>query len=180
MSACSRGQCSFQSNPDNILNQAQYAYQTDRNATIRQDSLCIGNGGGLGVMCSKYGAARVTAAELGDPTLIQRSYMSSACPPSAITHMPDTQHSPAPGAGLGVTSFATRNFFLNTRDVTEKNMLPLNLFPNSGGAEGYKGLARIHTWIPSREISRCRVNAQASAAACAPLSAQSYGSYTVV
>ena len=97
MTSCIQHDCGIQNQVDNGFNNAYFAYQTDLASKLRASSVCQGSGSGPGVMCSAYthGAPRKTVADIGDPVLLHRSYLSSACPPNQLnTEIPDTLDQP--------------------------------------------------------------------------------------
>lgn len=182
-----RSQCSSKA----LLNdysKGQYAYQMTVSSRLHPNAMCVGPGSGAGVTCGRYGALRKDVGGpggIGDPTLVQRSWKSSGCPPGALNDVPDTLGDPAsiynpkclaPNRGTELTSFHTRNFHSNAAAWNERNISNYFLFPKIW-SEGYNGIAQVQGWRPTRMIGSCMSSYKYTGAANSPLSKDSYGSY---
>lgn len=190
MTSCVQHDCGIQNQVDNGFNNAYYAYQTDLATKLRSTSTCLGSGPGPTVSCSTYtqGNPRKTAAEIGDPVLLHRSYISSACPPNKHTAANvDTLDTPlsytpeqmaAMNKGVGLFGYQTRSFSTASQ-LTEYDVSPYYLALPNRWAEGYQGYTQgiPGTNTPSRMVALCNANAKyREYANCGP-SANSYGSY---
>jgi len=170
-----------------------FAYRTQLNTELRPDAICAGSGAGLGRSCSSYGASRRTvggANGIHDPTLIQRSYWSSGCPPNKFTALDDdTLSDPVNWAnpegialnqGGAMSSFHTRNFQTNYTSVNENpGYVDRALQIGSTWASGYAGLSAVGGNIPERVVSSCRSNSRYRKYENEPISRSSYASYGV-
>lgn len=191
MSSCNRGDCGIQDQGSNGFNNAYFAYQTDLASKLRSNSTCLGSASGPGVSCSQYtqGAPRKTVAEIGDPVLLHRSYLSSACSPNDLnTQMEDTLNQPlqytpeqmtSMNKGIGLFGYQTRSF-ATASQLTEYDMSAYNLaIPNMWPANQYQGYNQgiPGTNTPSRMIAMCDSNARFRKFKNVGINAASYGSY---
>jgi hypothetical protein len=168
----------------------EYAYQMQINSRLHPDAVCVGEGPGLGVQCSAYGALRRPVGGpngIGDPTLVQRSWRSSGCQPGALNDMVDTLSDPVSRArvsngvilnrGAGsMGGYHTRNFQTSVASWGERDISAYTLFPNNW-ADGYIGVNAVNGWIPTRTTASCNANSKYAATAEQPVSSKSYGSY---
>lgn len=178
----------------NLLNTSPgyFEYRTALNTVIRPNTICAGSGPG-NLSCSHYGTVRRTVGGLNgiqDPTLIQRSYFSSGCAPSALNEFPDTLDQPVKWknqvAGINInkggnlTGFHTRNFQTNYSSVNE-NPKYVDRFLNVGSSwtNGYHGLNSVDGNKSSRLIESCRINKKYRQLADTGISAASFGSYGI-
>jgi hypothetical protein len=186
----SRGVCSSK----NLLSTAPgpFAYRTQLNSELHPGAICAGSGAGLGRSCSSYGASRRTVGGVDgirDPTLIQRSYFSSGCPPNKFTNMEDTLSDPVNWAnpegialnkGASMSSFHTRNFQTNYTSVNENpRFVDRALQIGSSWTSGYAGLSAVGGNIPERMVASYKVNGKYRKYENEPISRLSYASYGV-
>lgn len=178
--SCSRQQCTIQNTPTNTFNEGQFAYNMKIGAHVYPGSSCLGSGAGLGRQCSWYGPLRSTIAATGDPTLWQRSYISSGCAPTKFNTLPDApgpvDYSRYQNKGDQVNSYHTRNWSSNTESVVEHDMSQRMMQARSW-SDGFAGIDAVGGNIPSRENARCSTNSRFRQT---QNQTNSYGSYGVV
>jgi len=168
---------------------AQSAYRMAVQAVLRPGTACVGSGPGPGVSCGEYGALRRTIGGRGgiqDPTLVQRSYISSGCAPTRLNDMPDTQKDPvtwvnpcgaALNKGAAMQSVHTRNSLINYASVNEQNVSPYALQIGNRWSSGYHGMSAVGGNISTRLRSACDTEQRFKNAECSYISRGSFGSY---
>ena len=185
---CNRNDCGIQNNYD--INNQYFSYLTDLPSKLRQSSTCLGSGSGNGISCSMYtqGEPRKTTVDIGDPVLLHRSNISSACPPNRLnSYVEDTLDTPisftpeqlnSMNKGFGLFGYQTRSN-ATTSQLTEYDMSPYYLaIPNQWPSQyqGYtQGIPGTNT--PSRMMAKDSANAKYKEFKYSGVSAGSYGSY---
>ena len=168
-----------------------YAYKTSLNSRLHPNAVCVGNGPGVQLTCSGYGALRRKVGGpggIGDPTLVNRSYFSSGCAPTRFNEMVDTLGDPviwknthnkvALNKGAGMSAMHTRDFNTSYASVNEYPVARYNLFPKSW-TSGYHGMTAFGGNYNERALATCRANAKFPATAYSPVSRKSYGSFGI-
>jgi hypothetical protein len=185
---CNRNDGGIQNNDD--FNNTYFAYQTDLASKLRSSSTCLGSGSGNGVSCSTYtqGAPRKTVSDIGDPVLLHRSNISSACPPSRLnSYAEDTLSTPidlspeqlhSMNKGVGLFGYQTRSV-ATTSQLTEYDMSPYHLSLPDRWPTQYQGYTQgiPGTNTPSRMMARDSANAKYKDFKNSGPSLRSYGSY---
>ena len=185
---CNSNDCGIQNNYD--INNQYFSYLTDLPSKLRQSSTCLGSGSGNGISCSMYtqGEPRKTTVDIGDPVLLHRSNISSACPPNRLnSYVEDTLDTPisftpeqlnSMNKGFGLFGYQTRSN-ATTSQLTEYDMSPYYLaIPNQWPSQyqGYtQGIPGTNT--PSRMMAKDSANAKYKEFKYSGVSAGSYGSY---
>ena len=169
------------------LNAGQFAYRMSPESVLVPDGVCIGAGPGPGVMCSSYGALRATAAQIGDPTLMDRSYFSSGCPNPNLPDYPQMPQSSPMGDRdpYSMMSWPSRVLERRIDDSTQYAIgnrtfaLSPTLvgFQSGVDSSGYQGVGTIGTNIPSRSQARTALTNLYTNAKNSGYSKNSYGSY---
>lgn len=175
-----------------IENTASGDYIMNLNAVIRPNATCVGSGSGVGKICSDYGDIRRNVGGgngINDPTLVQRSYLSSGSRPTRLNDIPDTLANPAPvlncvrnnnqmsdNKGNALASFHTRNFHTSQASFQEKDISNYFLFPNSW-CDDYFKLNSIGGFIPTRSLESRRMSEKYAETKNSKMSNTSYGSY---
>jgi hypothetical protein len=151
-------------------NAAQSEYRLAVEAMIRPGAICVGSAQGPGVSCSNYGELRkpINGPDgVIDPSLVQRSYISSGASPTKWNDMPDTQKDPIIwinncGAdinkGAGLQAIHTRNSLVNYASVNEQNVSPYALQIGNRWADGYVGMSSVGGNISTRQNSACETD----------------------
>ena len=132
------------------MDQNKFSYQMDLDSRIHPNAICVGAGPGAGVSCSNYGALRRKVSQIGDPTLVQRSWLSSGAPPGPLNTAPDTLNQPLRtvnptgvhlNRGLGMEPKYNHVLRSETGSWNERDISQRFLFPSQwpGGYSGMRG-----------------------------------------
>jgi hypothetical protein len=175
---------------DMAFNQGLYDYTTNPLNVLRPNSVCLGPGAGLGLTCSNYGDTRSTiGGKPGNAIMHHRAIISSGCPANMITSEPEIWDQTVAltpdqqlvlNRGVGVTSYSTRSFAVNSQ-LTDMPILADYRFKPNRNSEGYQGYLPFQgVNTPTRQVSTCEVSSRFRMLKNSGPSLTSFGSYGVV
>lgn len=164
-----------------------YAYHTQLNTRLRPNAICAGAANSS--ICSNYGTARRPVGPdrpnaIKDPVLVQRSYISSGCPPSRLQDQYESFDDPVVWNNPNRVNtnsernfnFHTRNFITSVASVQEQPVDRYFMFPKNW-SDGFAGMNALGGNISEREVARCELNSPYRLFQNSNISRGSYGSY---
>lgn len=188
MPCASRAGCGLRS--DVSANRGVFDYHMNTAAVLRPNAMALGSVGGVGRVAGYYGAKRSTIA-CHDPTVWQRSYLSSGCGTNALTAaIPDGRdvpiiYTPEQQAllnkGSSIQSYSSR-LGLEDDSIRESHILASYRLsqPNESMGAYTTPWGISGSYIPSRQVGLCQSQSQYLSTQGKGINAGHFGSYGVL